>query len=179
MNLLVSNRECCGSSKGLIDDLPPDLFVRGLENERAAIEDYFRVKLPVVNAGNSSYCASLSCVIGLLPVIWIPGVLCAICSCAKAEHQAWDTKLRQWADALNRNILFRYGMLIKPQSRCDAVWVFDGNGGHKERYIERWMAIALTPEESAKLASEPHLIGDIEDCTCCSGSNEYSYIMHP
>jgi hypothetical protein len=69
---------------------------------------------------------------------------------------------------------------VKSQSRCDAIYVSDGNGSvRKERHIERWFAFALTPEEAAKLKNEPHVVGDIENCSCCGGTNEYELCMHP
>ena len=61
------------------------------------------------------------------------------------------------------------------QSHCDVH--YDKNGKH--RHIERWLAIALTPEESNKLFLEPHLTGDIEDTQCCGGVDEHMLCMHP
>ncbi len=64
-------------------------------------------------------------------------------------------------------------MFINTKSHCIAVYTDKG----KQRHFHRWIAIALTPDESEKLKSEPFLSGDIEDATCCGGVNERDLCM--
>lgn len=113
-------------------------------------------------------------------------MVCCYCQAAKVENESWDRKLREWVDEVNSKFLAKNGMLLKTQSRRDVQYVSENTGGEgggtntrKERYIERWLSIALTPEEAAILASEPNLIGDTESHTDCGGDDERDYIMHP
>ena len=68
------------------------------------------------------------------------------------------------------------GSFCKTQSLC---WVTRGSEGEKQRHFHRWLAVAITPAAIAQLKSEPHLMGDIEECTCCGGINEHECCMHP
>eukprot|EP00958_Prasinococcus_capsulatus_P009350 scaffold910_cov396-Prasinococcus_capsulatus_cf.AAC.71 len=99
---------------------------------------------------------------------------------SKPEILRWDAALREWQNSFNKE-LHQYGIFVKtqrrmaPQSHCQAYYDKDG----KKRHFERWLAIALTPEESNRLALEPHLSGDIENTKCCGGVDEHELCMHP
>ncbi|CAD7947414.1 unnamed protein product [Amoebophrya sp. A120] len=68
------------------------------------------------------------------------------------------------------------GMLF----HCWVTITYDGDGRpQKNRHFRRWIALALTPEQSALLAGEPHISGDVEVDLCCGGVNELALSMHP
>ena len=180
VNLLFEAQNCCGPSPGLVDDIPEELFVNGLEHDKEALIVLLRNRLPDVNRGRTGACCDITAFIATLAFSFVPGVLCCFCSAAKAQFDAWDMRLRQWTDDANRKIFQKYGMLLKTQSRCDAVYRSQADGSTaKDRHTERWLAVALTPDEAYKLSLEPHLVGDIDDAACCGGPNEHAYSMHP
>lgn len=96
------------------------------------------------------------------------------CKKQRQKVMTWDKALRDWQDNFNASELSHINHFVKTQSRCLATYTDKG----KQRHTERWIAIALTPEESIKLRGEPHIFGDIEN-GCCGGPNEEECCMHP
>ena len=89
----------------------------------------------------------------LLSIILIP-VYCVV----RSNYQA---HLATWLDKLNSAHLQPRGMLARFQSLTVP------RGKSTQKYS--WLAIALTPEESAQLASEPAFWVP-EDCSCCDAN---------
>ena len=74
----------------------------------------------------------------------------------------------------NDNLLVSKGCFVKTQSNS---WsTYDNNGRH--RHFARWLAFALTEEESEKLKWEPHVNGEAEG-SCCDGPDEGEFCVHP
>lgn len=169
VNLLVSVRGCCSNDSAGLDDEPPEIiFERGLEQLEfmSWMEKLHRISsLRPTVCSDVCTCFSLA----LFPCFWP--------RCFKRSGdkvRKWNAALLQWQRDFNHEVLGPLGMFCKTQSRCDVT--YDKNGKH--RYIERWIAFAVTPEEIAMLQDEPHLIGDVET-GCCGCANEHELCIHP
>ncbi len=175
VNLLYEPSGCYSNSgNGLADEPPDELFINGFR--RDSFDDWIG-RLEAMRSLRSTCCFDCWCISCL---ICLPCFIPCFCSKGKKSIEAWDASFRAWQDGFNTQILGNCGMFVKTQSKCDVIFVPDGKGGvRKQRYIERWLAFALTPEEVAKLKSEPHMVGDIENCSCCGGVNESDLCMHP
>eukprot|EP00392_Amoebophrya_sp_AT5.2_P011504 g11583.t1 len=90
------------------------------------------------------------------------------------EVLAWDQALRQWQNEFSEK-LKRYGLFVKTKSFCYVTYSDNG----RQRHFTRWITIALNAGESRKLAQEPHLSGDIENCEMCGRVNEHELCAHP
>jgi len=118
-------------------------------------------------------CCNVSCCLDIFLVIF-----CACkyaCKRCAAHIRVWNDALLKWQNDFNNEVLLRQGCFIKTRSNC---WVTYNEKGEKQRHIDRWIAIALTPEQSVILRNEPHLTGDIE-AGCCGGVNEHECCVHP
>lgn len=166
---LLFDLGCCDHGKGVTDILPGELFANGLRE--AVVADWL-AKLPAINSKRPTKCGGcMSCFFTFLVCPCFIGQWCR----AQAKNvKAWDDDMRFWQEQFNKIELERINHYIKTQSRCDVTYDKDG----KKRHIERWIAIALNAEESAKLKAEPHMVGDIET-GCCGGPNETECCMHP
>jgi len=168
INLFFEATGFCMAGRGIIDTIPVELYTNGLD--RSDAESYLQVKLPLVNTVRSPCCAT-TLAFALCPCFW-----CSFCRWVKGEILQWDSRLREWQNEFNDTVLVRKGYFVKTQSSSSVTY---NNKGEKQRHIERWIAIALTPEESELLRSEPHLIGYTVDLSCCDGVNEFELCMHP
>jgi len=146
INLLFEASGCCTTGRGIIDKLPDELYSNGLD--RSSAETYLKEKLPLVNTVRSPCCAMLMFVI-------CPCLCCYLCARNKQELMQWDMRLREWQNEFNDSVLTKIGHFVKSQSKCTVTY---GANGQKERHIERWIAIALTAEESELLRNDLHVI---------------------
>ncbi|CAD7947428.1 unnamed protein product [Amoebophrya sp. A120] len=107
------------------------------------------------------------------------GLCCQSCKIKNKRVKAWDQDLRKWQLEFNKAIS-PFGLFVKTQTHCWVTISYDGDGRpQKNRHFRRWIALALTPEQSALLAGEPHISGDVEVDLCCGGVNELALSMHP
>lgn len=169
INLIISVRGCCkNEGSGLNDDAPEALFESGLSPLEFS---KWMLKLEQLSSLRNTICQDVCACFGyaLLPCLWF-----SCCKRTAANVRKWNTALMDWQSEFSSTVLKPLGMYCKTQSRCDVT--YDKNGKH--RYIERWVAFALTPEESERLKLEPHLQGDIET-GCCGGVNEMELCVHP
>mmetsp|Transcript_14041 Transcript_14041/g.34763 ORF Transcript_14041/g.34763 Transcript_14041/m.34763 type:complete len:306 (-) Transcript_14041:779-1696(-) len=90
---------------------------------------------------------------------------------SKKRVLAWDADLRRWQAELNEKLL-PYGLFVKTKSHCEN----PEEGGQRE--MARWLTVALTDEESKKLAEEDHVGGDVESCDQCGGVDEKVLCAH-
>ena len=114
------------------------------------------------------------------------GLMCCILPCFMCSYNnsrrdmiiRWSDALKSWQQNWNQE-LQQYGMFVKTQSRCRLVRTGEGtNQSQQSRHIERWIAIATTPQESEQLRSEPHLFGFVDDYSYTRGY-EGKLCVHP
>ncbi|CAD7947426.1 unnamed protein product [Amoebophrya sp. A120] len=110
-------------------------------------------------------------------------LLCFTCCLAwrirANKVKQWDKDLRKWQFDFNQ-ALAPFGLFAKTQTFAWMTLYTDGDGQlQRGRITRRWIALALTPEQSQRLAMEPHISGDVAIGTWCSGLNELELCMHP
>eukprot|EP00392_Amoebophrya_sp_AT5.2_P007083 g7097.t1 len=108
-------------------------------------------------------------------ICFLTGCCCGYgCKWDRKRVLAWDAALRQWQNEFSEK-LRPYGLFVKTKS-----FYFVIAGEQRSLHFTRWLAIALSAEESRKLAQEPHLSGDIDhSCEICGGVNEHELCAHP
>ena len=174
VNLLYEPIGCCSNSgSGLADEPPQELFINGFRRDTF---DEWIGRLESVRKLRNTCCCGL---LGFSCLLCVPCFFPCACSQAKNEHNKWDKAFREWQDEFNRQILQNCGLFVKTQSRCTDVYVSNAGNSRRERHIERWLAFALTPEDVITLKNEPHVVGSMDNCTCCGGANENELCMHP
>lgn len=169
INLMFYPTRVFTQSEGIVDIFPQELIDGGISQD--LIDEWFVHRLGKVNQFRNSCMFDAAA--------WISALgLCVIipymCSRQKIYLERWSSELLNWQNEFNQTVLEKKGLFVKTQSNCHVS--YDKNGKH--RHIERWVSIALTPEEVQKLQNEPHLFGDIET-GCCGGPDESKLCMHP
>jgi len=167
---LLFDLGCWDSGAGVVDKLPAELFQRGL-NE-VTLRRYLD-ELPEINRLRpTQFRTCMSC---FSTTVFCPCLLGRWCRKEAKAVEKWDDALRDWQKRLNDRELNKIGHYVKTQSNSFST--YDRNGVYK--MVSRWVAIALTPEESGKLKEEPHLMGDVEGGSCLGGPNEENCCLHP
>jgi len=179
MNLGLERTKCFGIGAGVAPALGAKTIPRDLENFMSSSE-WEEIFIDGLNAVSAVTFSSGACVPFLTYLCGnlFTAMLCLPYFSARqaAMFKRYDVALRQWEIDANVRLNVK-GICVKPQSNC-WVWRNPGGGG-KQRHIECWISIAVDPSESAALALEPYLFGDIADYSCYGGANEAEFCTHP
>ena len=164
VNLIVRAQACCSNADtGVVDSVPPELssFLAQPDAQR------FISELRDIGQLRSTACfeGSRGLVCLFLPCMW-PWLWGRIAT----EVKRWNDALLDWQRRFNAEVLQPRGMLVKTQSHAVQ--------GSKSRHVESWIAFAMNPTESARLANEPHLTGDIKHGDC-GGMDETDLVLLP
>ena len=170
INLCYSPQKCFTQSNGIDDKIPIELLNAGLTVEEA--DEWLVKRLTAVNKYRSSACRD--CL--LIAFCCVPFFCFAPYFCRRGSEEIyqWNEELQKWQDDFNKTVLADKGLFVKTQSHCTNIY-----SGTTNRDIERWIAIALTREESDKLRGEPHLSGNIDNDQSCGGVDENRLCIHP
>ena len=166
--------QLCFATGGLTDTIPDELFYdTGIDQQ--AFKEFFNVRLRQVEAYRQNNCRFRSEILLCLLFGVIPGVACCWCNRNKKEVVKWSEELDAWQHELNATLLAPNGCYAKSQSKCV---IYVTGDGKKKRAIERWIAIAMNPQDSEALKMEPHLFGDIQDLSLFMGPNENQLVAN-
>jgi hypothetical protein len=168
INLIVRVQGCCSNAgTGLVDSVPPELSPIFSQPD----VQRFLYELSDIGQLRSTGCGAFG---RCLLCVWLPCMWTWLCNQHTTEVLRWNEALLDWQRRFNAEVLHSKGMAVKTQSYCDVF--YDQNGKHRSR--ERWIAVAMNPAEATRLASEPHLMGDIERGGC-GGVDEAGLVLHP
>ncbi len=124
VNLLYAPAGCFSNrGSGLSDEPPGELFINGFRRDWF---DEWIGRLETLRNMRNTCCFDCCCITGL---VFLPCFFPCFCSKGRKSIEAWDMAFRAWQDGFNRQILDNCGIFVKTQSRCDVVYVGDGNGG--------------------------------------------------
>eukprot|EP00237_Pycnococcus_provasolii_P003753 CAMPEP_0119205572 /NCGR_PEP_ID=MMETSP1316-20130426/39952_1 /TAXON_ID=41880 /ORGANISM="Pycnococcus provasolii, Strain RCC2336" /LENGTH=262 /DNA_ID=CAMNT_0007201961 /DNA_START=483 /DNA_END=1271 /DNA_ORIENTATION=- len=176
LNILFKHVTCCGEGGGVAesDAKRPPSSLAGRVDEAAWRDFMGRQLMDTVKLRTDGCGMCLLCFTGIVFTLGL-GLLCC-CEKWSKEVMEWDAALRDWQRRFNEQVLSPAGAMAKTQSNC----VVTGSGRDRQRYIQRWIAIATTPETIASLQQEAHLYGDIQS-GCCGihWCDEHQFCVHP
>eukprot|EP00960_Hanusia_phi_P067367 766612-Hanusia_phi.AAC.5 len=161
---------------GILVPIPGEIFQAGLKQAdfEAMLKELEEIRRQQ-ESGCSQCAAASMCFVCAGTFVLLPCAYYFQRMRTKQRVVKYDQDLRRWQEEMNLRYLQAQGCYVKSQSCARRV----GVGDHSRREIEHWIAIALTPEESQRLASEPHVFGQVLDLSCCYGVKEEDMCMHP